>query len=336
MSGASRPTMIDVARTAGVSLKTVSRVVNGETTVAPDLAARVRAAVESLHYRPHLGATMLRRNDRRTRTIGVLLEDVGNPFSAVLHRAIEDEARLHGVQVLIGSIDEDPRRERELAGAFTQRHADGLIVAPTGDGQQYLHSLPDIPVVFVDRPGSGHTADSVLATNVSGAGDAVRHLVAQGHRRIAYLGDQPGIPTARERHRGYLSALTAAGLTPFAERRLRHPSYAESATLSLVNRPDPPTGLFTSQNLITIGAFRALRRLGLHHRIALVGFDDFPLADLLEPAVTVVAQDPMTMGRTAVRALFERIDGATGPAREFWIPTRLIRRGSGEIRPASA
>jgi LacI family transcriptional regulator len=336
VSGASRPTMIDVARTAGVSLKTVSRVVNGETTVAPDLAARVRAAVESLNYRPHIGASMLRRNDRRTRTIGVLLEDVGNPFSAMLHRAIEDEARLRGIQVLIGSIDEDPHRERELAGAFTQRHADGLIVAPTGDGQGYLHSLSDIPVVFVDRPGSGHAADSVLATNVSGSGDAIRHLVAQGHRNIAYLGDQARIPTARERHRGYLGALTAAGLVPFAERRLRHPSYAESATLALFDRPDRPTALFTSQNLITIGAFRALRRLGLQHRVALVGFDDFPLADLLEPAVTVVAQDPMTMGRTAARALFERIDGATGPPREFWIPTRLIRRGSGEIPAAAA
>ena len=335
MTGEARPTMNDVARTAGVSLKTVSRVVNGETTVAPDLAARVRAAVESLNYRPHLGASMLRRNDRRTRTIGVLLEDVGNPFSATVHRAIEDEARLRGVQVLVGSIDEDPERERELAGAFTQRHADGLIIAPSGGDQSYLRSLSDIPVVFIDRPGTGLAGDSVLATTVSGSRDAVRHLVAHGHRRIAYLGDQIRIATARERHRGYLAALTAAGLTPFAERRLRHSSYAESATLALFDRPDPPTALFTSQNLITIGAFRALRRLRLQRRVALIGFDDFPLADLLEPAVSVVAQDPMTMGRTAARALFERIDGADGPPREFWIPTTLIRRGSGEIPAAS-
>ena len=135
---AQRPTMNDVARTAGVSLKTVSRVVNGEPTVAPDLAARVRAAVESLDYRPHLGASMLRRNDRRTRTIGVLLEDVSNPFSSALHRAIEDEARARGVQVLTGSLDEDPQRERDLAGAFAQRHADGLIIAPAGPDQSYL------------------------------------------------------------------------------------------------------------------------------------------------------------------------------------------------------
>lgn len=331
MAAETPPTMNDVARTAGVSLKTVSRVINGETTVAPDLAARVRAAVASLHYRPNLGATLLRRNDRRTRTIGVLLPDVGNPFSAIVHRAIEDEARLHGVRVLAGSIDEDPARERELAGAFTQRHADGLIIAPTSSDQSYLGSFSDVPVVFVDRPGSGVPGDAVLATNVSGAGDAVRHLVARGHRRIAFLGDQRSIATARERHRGFRAALTAAGLTPYAERRLRHWSYAESATLALLDRDDHPTALFTAQNLITVGAYRALRRRGLHHRVAIVGFDDFPLADLLEPAVTVVAQDPATMGRMAARALFERLDGADEPPREFWIPTTLIPRGSGEI-----
>jgi LacI family transcriptional regulator len=190
-------------------------------------------------------------------------------------------------------------------------------------------------VVFVDRPASGFAGDSVLATNVSGSQDAVRHLVAHGHRRIAYLGDHAQIPTARDRHRGYAAALSAAGLSPFAVRQLRHSSYAESATLALFDRPDAPTALFTSQNLITIGAFRALRRLRLHRTVALVGFDDFPLADLLEPAVTVVAQDPTRMGRTAARALVERIDGATGPPREFWIPTTLVCRGSGEI-PAIA
>lgn len=333
MIGEARPTMNDVARTAGVSLKTVSRVVNGETTVAPDLAVRVRAAVESLHYRPHIGASMLRRNDRRTMTIGVLLEDVGNPFSSALHRAIEDESRVRGVHVLTGSLDEDPHRERELAAAFAGRHADGLILAPTGSDQSHLRSLPDTPVVFADRPGTGFASDSVLATNVSGAQDAVRHLVGRGHRRIAYLGDHLRVPTAVERHRGYVAALSAAGLSAFTVRHLRHPSYAEGATLALFGNGEPPTALFAGQNLITVGVFRALRRLRLHRSVALVGFDDFPLADLLEPGITVVAQDPATMGRTAARALFDRINGADDPPREFWIPTTLIRRGSGEIPP---
>lgn len=195
-----RPTMNDVARTAGVSLKTVSRVVNGEPSVAPDLAARVRAAVARLDYRPHLGASMLRRNDRRTRTIGVLLEDVSNPFSAAVHRAVEDEARVRGIHVLTGSLDEDPGRERELAAAFAQRQTDGLIIAPTGSDQSYLAGL-GMPIVFVDRTPAGLAGDTVTATNVAGTAGAVRHLIANGHRRIAYLGDLRRLSTARDRHR---------------------------------------------------------------------------------------------------------------------------------------
>src|ERR1044071_3901482 len=163
-----RPTMNDVARTAGVSLKTVSRVVNGETTVTPDLVARVRAAVESLDYRPHLGASMLRRNDRRTRTIGVLLDDVSHPFSAALHRAVEDQARARGIHVLTGSLDQAPVREIALAEAFAARQTDGLILAPPGADLAHLATHSGLPVVFVDRLPTGATGDSVLSTNISG------------------------------------------------------------------------------------------------------------------------------------------------------------------------
>ncbi|WP_229076107.1 LacI family DNA-binding transcriptional regulator [Actinoplanes sp. DH11] len=323
--------MNDVARTAGVSLKTVSRVVNGEPTVTPDLAARVRAAVESLDYRPHLGASMLRRNDRRTRTIGVLLEDVSNPFSGALHRAIEDEAHARGVHVLTGSVGDDDGRERELARAFRQRQTDGLILAPTGSDQGYLSHFTGTPVVFVDRAPAGFRADTVVSTNVAGAAGAVRHLVGHGHRRIAYLGDRPHIPTARERFRGYLQAL---GNRPGpVVHDIRGEAAAERATITLLRRADPPTALFTSHSVITIGALRALRRLGRHRSVALVAFDDFPLADLLEPAVTVVAQHPARIGRVAAEALFERIDGYDGPPREIRVATTLIARGSGEISP---
>ena len=332
-----RPTMNDVARRAGVSLKTVSRVVNGES-VSADLAARVREAVDVLHYRPNIGASTLRRADRRTSTIAVLLEDVGNPFSSSLHRAVEDEARSRGVQVLTGSLDEDPQRERELARVFTMRRADGLILAPASTDQAYLATevQQDTPVVFVDRMANGFPGDCVIATNVTGATEAVRHLITHGHRRIAHLGDYARIPTARSRHQGYLAALAEAGVPADPElivQDLHDEGAAEGATMTLFARPQPPTALFTSQNLVTVGAVRALRRLRLHRTVAVIGFDDFPLADLLEPAVTVVAQDPALMGRTAARALFERIDGATGPPREFWIPTTLIRRGSGELPP---
>ncbi len=333
-----RPSMNDVARAAGVSLKTVSRVVNGVPTVNPVLAAQVQGAIEALNYRPDISASNLRRSDRRTGTIALLLEDVSNPFSSALHRAVEDEARARGVQVLTGSLDEDPHRERELARAFTMRRADGLIIAPASADQSYLATEfhGDTPVVFVDRPGHGIPADTVLATNVIGATEATRHLISHGHRRIAYLGDYTRIATARQRHQAYLAAMREAGLEPdptLVVPDLHTTPAAESKVMELLHRPDPPTALFTGQNLVTIGAVRALRRLGLHHAVALIGFDDFPLADLLDPAVTVIAQDPAMMGRIAAQALFNRIEGDSGPPHQHWIPTTLIRRGSGELPP---
>ena len=333
-----RATMKDVARAAGVSIKTVSRVVNGEVSVAPDLAARVRTAVAALNYQPHLGASALRRGDGRSGTIGLLLEDVSNPFSASLHRAVEDEARARGVQVLTGSLDEDPVRERELTRVFTARRADGLIIAPVSADLSHLAGevRNDTPVVFVDRPASGIPGDTVLSTNTVGATEAVRHLLSYGHRRIAYFGDYTRISTARHRCEGYLAALAGAGIEPdpaLIIQDLHTEAAAEAAVMSVLAQPLPPTALFTSQNLITIGAVRALRRLLLHDDVALVGFDDFPLADLLQPAVTVVAQDPAAMGQTAARALFARIDGQAGAPRAHWIRTTLIRRGSGERAP---
>ncbi|MET8151089.1 LacI family DNA-binding transcriptional regulator [Actinoplanes sp. NPDC049668] len=326
--------MNDVARTAGVSLKTVSRVVNGETTVDPTLAARVRAAVAALNYRRHLGASMLRRMDRRTGTIGLLIDDVGNPFSAALLRAVEDAARARGVHVLAGSLDGDPDRERELVRAFARRHADGLILAPAGPDQGYLAAElpPDVPVVFLERPATGFAADAVLTGDAAGALRAVRHLIGYGHRHIAYLGD----PATRERRQGYLAALGALGLRPVMVDGLRGSPAAEAATRSLLGRPRPPTALFTGRNLITIGAVRALRGLGRHLDAALVGFDDFLLADLLEPAITVVAQDPAAMGEAAARALFERIDGYAEEPREISVATTLIPRGSGEVPPTGS
>jgi LacI family transcriptional regulator len=333
--------MNDVARFAQVSLKTVSRVVNGESSVSPVLAERVRTAIDTLGYRPDIGASNLRRSDQRTRTIGLLLEDVGNPFSSSLHRAVEDEARARGVQVLTGSLDENPERERELTRVLAMRRIDGLILAPASADQSYLRTelQTGTPVVVVDRASTGITADSVVATNVTGAKEAVQHLISHGHRRIAYLSDYGRISTALHRYQGYLTALAEADMEPdptLITENLHTVGGAEAAVMTLFGGQRPPTALFTSQNLVTIGAVRALRRLNLHREVALVGFDDFPLADLLEPAVTVVAQDPARMGRTAAQALFRRIDGDTSEPREYWIPTTLIRRGSGELRPSPA
>ncbi|MGH8963878.1 MAG: substrate-binding domain-containing protein, partial [Actinomycetes bacterium] len=204
--------------------------------------------------------------------------------------------------------------------------------------QAYLaDELPaGTPIVCVDREASNLAADSVITTNALGAAEGVRHLAAAGHRRIAFLGDRRSIRTARQRHAGYRDALGSLDLPvdpALVVHDLRESADADGAVTALLARPDSPTAIFAAQNLITMGVVRALRRLGAEHRIALVGFDDFVLADLLSPGVTVVAQDPVAIGRTAATLLFSRIAGGTGAPDVRLVPTTLIRRGSGELPP---
>jgi len=352
--------MRDVATLAGVSLKTVSRVVNQATNVAPDLASRVLEAVRLLDYRPNLTASSLRRADHKTAAIGLLLDDVANPFSSALHRAVEEVARRRGTLVFAGSSDEDPERERELLLALVARRVDGLIafpvpvgagnpeapggasgVAPSGAGSGRSGLLSESrlgrPMVVVDRPLPSGDADSVTVDNRDGARRAIRHLAGHGHRQIAFLGDLHTIWTAAERYLGYLEGLAASGLSldPHLVRHdLRGIDDAEQATVELLSAAPPaarPSALFTGRNLITIGAVRALQRLGLHHRVALVGFDDVPLGDLLDPRISVIAQDHAAIGRSAAELLFARLDGDRSPPRHLIVPTRLIPRSSGEL-----
>ena len=330
--------MRDVAALAGVSLKTVSRVINAEPGVSPDLTARVSRAIEQLDFRPNQAASSLRRTGGRTASIGVVLEDIANPYSAAVHRAVEDVARSHGLIVLAGSVDEDPDRERRLSIAFIARRVEGMIVVPTGSDQSYLinDQRAGMAIVFVDRPPTHLDADVVVSANRDGAEAGVRHLIDQGHRRIAFLGDLTSIWTARERHRGYADAMASARLaipSGLVLHDLRSSALAMVATLGLLDGRHPPTAIFASQNLITIGVLRALRARMVERRVALVGFDDVPLADLLVPGVTVVAQDPAQVGRIAATTLFRRIAGDRGPAERHVIETTLIPRGSGEIEP---
>jgi LacI family transcriptional regulator len=331
--------MREVAAVADVSLSTVSRVVNGGAGVREDLAERVRAAVEMLGYRHNLTASTLRRADRLSATIGVIFEDVSNPFFGTVHRGVEDVARERGVLTLVGSSDEDPDRERELADAFMARGVDGLIVASAVSDNAYLlrERAAGLAVAFVDRPPRFFDADAVVSDNVSGAMAAVEHLIAAGHGRIGFLGDRPDVFTAAERLRGYRQALAKHGLPEDLE-LVRHPRFrgvdAYETTRALLDGKDPPTALFTSQNLISMGAVRAIHAAGVQDSLAMVSFDDIPLADALKPGVTVVAQDPDALGRAAAELLFERLDGYDGPTRQVIIPTRLIERGSGELAPA--
>jgi LacI family transcriptional regulator len=333
-----RPTMLDVAALAGVGLKTVSRVVNAEPGVSPALEAKVRRAIEQLNYRRDANASMLRRLGGKTQTIGLVLEDVANPFSSALHRAIEDSARARNVLVFAGSCEEDPDRERELIGSFRDRRVDGIIVVPASHDHTYLYEeqRAGTALVFVDRPAGHLDADSVASDNTGGSIEAVEHLLAHGHRRIAFLGDILSITTADERLQGYRQALDRIGVRPdsaLIRTGLRDPESAARAVEELLALPDPPTALFTSQNLLTIGGVRALRSAGLERRIALIGFDDIALADIVQPAISVAAQDPQAMGHAAADLLFRRLDGDRSPSVHHVIPVKLIARGSGEISP---
>jgi LacI family transcriptional regulator len=188
--------------------------------------------------------------------------------------------------------------------------------------------------VFVDRPPDSIEADCVLSDNRGGAERAVLQLIAHGHRRIAFLGDRPTVHTAAERLAGYRAALARASL-PEDPRLVRHPrpraGDAYQVTTELLSASDAPTAVFSSQNLITLEALRALHDSGRQGDVALIGFDDVPLFEAIEPGVTVVAQDAPGVGRHAAQLLFSRLDGYDGPARRVVSPTSLIERGSGEL-----
>ncbi|MFR9675682.1 LacI family DNA-binding transcriptional regulator [Streptomyces sp. TR06-5] len=329
-----RPTMKDVAARAGVGLKTVSRVVNGEDGVAADTQLRVRRAIDALGFRRNDSARILRKG--RTASVGLVLEDLADPFYAPLSRAVEEVARDHDTLLISGSSAEDPTRERELTLALCARRVDGLVIVPTGEDHRYLQPERDagVPAVFVDRSPGLLDADVVLTDNAAGARDGVRHLIAHGHRRIGFLGDRGGVQTAEERRIGYLAAMSGAGLHvepgwvslgPTASARVR----AEAERM--LTGPAPVTAFFAGNNRVTVTLVRVMA--DRHRPVALVGFDDFELADLLAPPVTVVAQDPALLGRTAAELLFRRLAGADDPPQQVRLPTRLVARGSGELPP---
>ena len=327
--------MSDVARLAGVSIKTVSRVVNDEPAVHPDTAERVVAAIEQLGFRRNLGARNLRRGST-TGTIGLIVEDVGNPFYSELNRAVERISTSFGRQVLTGSSEENSDRERELALEFCARRVDGILVVPAGMQHGYL--VPEMragtPVVFLDRPAGDIVADTVLLDNLGGATDAVTHLAGHGHRRIAFLGDSPDIFTAAERLRGFREGCVRNGIS-YDERLVvmttPTPETVGHAVRSLLTGPGAATAVIAGNNRVAVHLLRALAHAP--HRLALVSFDDFELADLLNPPVTVVAHDVSALGHAGAELLFARVQGDQSAPRKVILPVHLVARGSGEVAP---
>lgn len=330
-----RPTMKDVAARAGVGLKTVSRVVNGEPGVTPDTERRVQEAIDALGFRRNDSARVLRKGS--TASIGLVLEDLADPFYGPLSRSVEEVARAHGALLINGSSAEDPDREQELVLALCARRVDGLVIIPAGDDHRYLEPeiKAGVATVFVDRPAGKIDADVVLSDSFGGAREGVAHLIAHGHRRIGFIGDMPRIHTAAERLRGYRAAMEDAGIPvedAWMSLGVTDPRRVRKAAEDMLSGPAPVTAVFAGNNRVTVTVVRVIAERG--RPVALVGFDDIELADLLQPGVTVVAQDAAALGRTAAERLFRQLDGSLVTPERIELPTRLITRGSGELPPA--
>ncbi|MFW6691614.1 LacI family DNA-binding transcriptional regulator [Streptomyces sp. MAR4 CNX-425] len=335
------PTMRDVAGRAGVSTMTVSRVLKDDARVSDATRRRVLAAVDALGYRLNATARSLRLGG--SGMIGLIVTNLANPFYSRLALGVQEVASQHGLSVLLSNTGEQLQRERGLVEDLASRQVAGMIVVPAGGGQSHLTpaALRDTPVVLASRPPAGWAADHVLVDDFGGARDATAELIARGHRRIGFLGNPPAIHTGAERYRGYRAAHEAAGLTPderLVRRGLTDVATAERAARDLLTpdppdgAPDPPDGaptaLFCTNNRLTQGAIRAVRALG--PPVALAGFDDFDLADILGMPLTIVSYDADEMGRQAARLLVERVGGgpaAAGPPRLTVLPTHVIRYG---------
>lgn len=329
-----RPTLRDVSVLAGVSAKTVSRVINDDPAVAPVTAERVRAAIVQLGFHPNPVARSLRMG--RDDAIGLVVENIADPFMAEVTSAVEEVARERGMFVVIASAGYAPENERLVVGGLANRRVAGLIITPTSGDHSYLgHGPMRFPTVFVDRPPIQHDSDTVLADNEGGARMATKHLIDHGHRRVAFIGDRLHIYTTRLRYQGFRAAMVDAGL-PVDERLVRVDAMgAQNSTAAMVEllESDPgPTAVISANARTSLGVVRAL-----HQRdrtdIAHVSFDDFQGAESLNPPVTAVYQDPQGLGHHAVSLLFDRINGENGPPRRVVLPVKLIVRGSGELPP---
>lgn len=330
--------MVDVARVSGVSLKTVSRVVNREPRVAVATQELVRGVIAELGFTRNDSASLLRRG-AGTASIGLVLEDLGGPFYAAVTVGVERAARERGHLLLTGSAEGDPVRARRLVEAFAARRVDGLLIAPTSGGGEVLAAdMPDrVPAVLLDRPSVDGLVDAVLTDNRGGSASAVRHLVERGHRRIAHLGDDPDHWTVRERRDGHLYACESLGLNVTD---LVHLGPLDPRTVAYVvggwlTAPDPVTAIVTGNSRATAALLRHLQTLAPgRDRPAHVGFDDLELADLLSPPLTAVVQDATAIAARAVELLFDRIADPHAPARTVVVSTSLAVRGSSPPPPS--
>jgi LacI family transcriptional regulator len=307
----------------------VSRVVNRAPNVQQELVDRVLAAVAELGFRRNQLASAL-RSGQQTATVGLLIEEIANPFYATIAQVAAAVAAGFDSLLITASSEEDPVREERLLRDLCARRVDGLLVVPAGYDHSFLRAEVEqgIPVVFLDRPAGGLIAGTVLLDNRGGARSGVEHLLAHRHRRIGILLDSIGVYTMRERLGGAQEALGAAGL-PYDDRLVcdgvRDPVTAARAVARMLDSGDPPTAFFSLNNRITVGVVQELWRR--ESTAALVGFDDFELSHLMPLPLTVIAYDTRELARQAAELLFARIAKENLWPRTVVLPTRLVRRG---------
>lgn len=327
-------TVSDIASAAGVSQATAARALGNYGSVSDGAREKVLEAANRLGYRRNELAAALVAGS--TQTIGLVVGDIENPFFATVARGVADAVEVEGHTLLLANSDEDLERERHAVDALRSRQVDGLIVASSSaEDVSFLESASasGTPVVLIDRPMPEAKLDTVTVENEAGAEAAVAHLIEVGHRRIGVVTDRPEIASTGERLDGYRTALDRAGLE-FDEGLVAEggPSQEDGrrGALKLLERADRPTALFTASNLATYGALSAITSLGLTipDDVALIGFDDFPLAEVLAPPISVVSQPVSQIGQEAGRLLLERLAGEQGPPRRVRLKTALTVRGS--------
>ncbi|MEU3795822.1 LacI family DNA-binding transcriptional regulator [Streptomyces fructofermentans] len=336
-------TMVDVARSAGVSVATVSHVLNDTRPVRPATRRAVLDAIEELGYTPNTLARSL--VTARTRSIGLAVSAISNPYFTEILQGVEAGALEHGYGLLVADPHDDPAHERTVVQLLHERRVDGMIVAPSARPAELLGYLArhGVPTVFLDRRvdagtppdpvPSGFVFDQVCAENTEPVALLVGHLAELGHRRIGLVAGLPGLSTTGERISGYRDGLARAGL-PHDERLVvsgdSEAAGAERATGTLLSLPAPPTALVTANNAMTIGALRAVRARGLTvpGDLALCCFDDFSWADLFSPRLTAIAQPAREIGAEAVRLLLDRLDSPGREARTVRLPSAFVHRTS--------
>lgn len=326
-------TMKDIATLAGVSITTVSHVVNETRAVSEEAKARVLAAVAATGYTGDAIARSLVTGGG-TRSLGLAISLAANPYFAELIRAIEGAASEAGYTLLLGDTHDEARTEEEVVRTLKSRRIDGLLLL-TSRSSTVLAELPrlGVPVVMVDRLPEGQPLDQVGSENVASMAKLVRHLAKLGHRRIGLVRGALGFSTSTERVRGYRMGLTRAGLDWDSKLVVSGRSTSELGRVALhrlLDRKEPPTAVVAANNAMMVGVLHAARERGLRigSDLALVGYDDVEWADLVDPPLTTLAQPIHEIGRTAVQMLLARIEDPSRPPRTVRLPPVLMHRRS--------